>query len=565
MDNEELYLKYFSNELSETEKYELKQILLHDPNEFYAFMEDSALFVEASEDLQLMQQEDSTAGTLHPKNALLFSAKPSSQVQLTSLSQKKSPLKYILTAVAALIIVSLLIITQTANKAPSVDQKVATQLSTDQTQQRLSASLSGDTERVFISRLGKELPATKGMALQLDDIICNRGHSIARISYQDGTNLSLEKDSWVQLSVEKGSKHVSVKGSVRFDVRPQVKPMLIASDFCQVTVLGTIFTMDSSKKKSSIKLHRGRLSVTDAQNMVTELATGDCLISNHLGSLKSIFHSVYGVQVAALLDHNQSQQALAPNWDISKLIDQPGVYDFFFRQGEQQQPLSIDEVRFLNNGQLHSTDAHPSITSSSPKSKKQSAGIFPSSTGASMYRLIVSDPTIGNWTIHPKFSSKPTGGTLWIRYTDIRGSSLTFPASSNGNNLALNKKSRARVAIKSYPPSNANDGDISQNSAWKAPMGPTHWQVDLGSVKQFSKVHIYPDWLNNQHTNYIVKVSKKGKKWRNVVAMDQINLPPHIDGTLHQFAEVSARYVRVDILPSYNILGTSMVEIKVLK
>ncbi|NQZ58450.1 MAG: discoidin domain-containing protein [Lentisphaeraceae bacterium] len=647
MDNEELYCKYLSGELSEIEKEQLKIILKNDSRPFFEFMEHSALFVEAAENLQDMSQSKALVksepqGRKSPRKLHLQNDhKQTTNGDFTVKSQGK----YIIGALAALFIVSFsifllfphppapeiakdkptsvnknnsivslpkndttnpvpkndttnpvpksntlvsvpkdkilepLIKPKSTNKVEHTEEMIAKKIPTQKVSPKKdpipTKKLSTKTLAVFatlkqgavglsIDRSGQSLTATDGMKLRQGDILSkDYGHQ-AIITCQDGTEIKLAEASSLSLKMQQGAKILHLQGRAHFNVKPQKKAMLVISAECRLTVLGTSFDFESYNKKSRIDLHKGRVSITDSKNKVTTLKPGESLFANNIGTFKSLYNQQYGYKVAELSSEDRNFRASNPSWDITTLLNRPGVYDFYFKQQGDDKPLKIKHVSFFKDNKLHSRDEHSSLTVNH-LSKDRSRGIWKrGNRGANMYRLVLKKAATGKWTINPRYSkSSNFTGSLWMRYTDISGSTISFPAASSGKNLALRKKTQSNRDLREHSSSLANDGKINPASSWGS-VGSPHWQVDLASIKEFSQIHLYDFWENNRYSGYIIEVSDDKQKWQRIIDMSDTPLPAHFNGTLHKFPSIKARYVRLKILSTiYG--GTSIVEVKILK
>ena len=99
----------------------------------------------------------------------------------------------------------------------------------------------------------------------------------ATIVFEDGTKINVEvaNNLSVGLSPE-GGKVISLKtGRLNAIVKAQTHPMLLKTVHCKVEVLGTDLSIDCDEKLSSVKLNKGKISVTNQEGKSAILKPGD--------------------------------------------------------------------------------------------------------------------------------------------------------------------------------------------------------------------------------------------------------------------------------------------------
>ena len=130
--------------------------------------------------------------------------------------------------------------------------------------------LTGDAELVLSS--GEVLPAAADQEIRLDQTLRTIGEEgFAVVEYDDGTRIELNPDTELQFItyqpdgvVGTGKKLVLNKGVLRAEVakQPADRPMLLATQFAQMRVLGTTFTFGVSDDASRVDLEEGRVRFT---------------------------------------------------------------------------------------------------------------------------------------------------------------------------------------------------------------------------------------------------------------------------------------------------------------
>ena len=130
--------------------------------------------------------------------------------------------------------------------------------------------LTGEAE--LVSSSGTALPAVADQEIRLDQTLRTVGdEGFAVVEYADGTRIELSPDTELQFvsyqpegSKETGKKLVLRKGVLRAEVakQPVDRPMLLATQFAQMRVLGTTFTFGVSDNASRVDLEEGRVQFT---------------------------------------------------------------------------------------------------------------------------------------------------------------------------------------------------------------------------------------------------------------------------------------------------------------
>ena len=155
--------------------------------------------------------------------------------------------------------------------------------------------------------------------------------------------------------------------------------------------------------------------------------------------------------------------------------------------------------------------------------------------------------------------------TFAVRATDPAGNVDPSPASrtwsvatsTTGENLALNRTATASSTEASgLGPANAVDGNAA--TRWSSSYAEDQWwQVDLGSVKQVSRVEL--DWEGAYASSYRILTSTDGTNFS--AAADDTATGAGFEATA--FAARSARYVRVLALTRGTQWGVSFFEARV--
>jgi len=111
-------------------------------------------------------------------------------------------------------------------------------------------------------------------------------------------------------------------------------------------------------------------------------------------------------------------------------------------------------------------------------------------------------------------------------------------------------------------PENANDGWVILEKFWGAHPWPQWWQVDLEKTHDLNKVQLFFYWDGKRYYQYTVDVSADAKKWTNVADRSSNTDIATSEGVVHEFAPVSARYIRVNMLKNSANQGVHIVEFR---
>ncbi len=115
-----------------------------------------------------------------------------------------------------------------------------------------------------------------------------------------------------------------------------------------------------------------------------------------------------------------------------------------------------------------------------------------------------------------------------------------------------------------FSPSSAVDGK-SQGRYWSASPYPQWLQIDLDSVQDISRVQVITYHDGERYYQYNIECSVDGKNWETTVNYSKNKLLATARGTLHSFAPVKARYVRVNMLYNSANIGVHLYEVRVFK
>jgi hypothetical protein len=138
------------------------------------------------------------------------------------------------------------------------------------------ASIKKSPETLITRANGQQ---SDSATLFVNDII-NTGSVKEEISFQDGTELSLNRKSELTV-VSKNPKVFKLnKGSLSAEVTPQDKPMKIETASAFIEVLGTKFNLTSEEKSSLLKVSRGKVAITDKKTGErVEVSSGEYTIA----------------------------------------------------------------------------------------------------------------------------------------------------------------------------------------------------------------------------------------------------------------------------------------------
>ncbi len=99
-----------------------------------------------------------------------------------------------------------------------------------------------------------------------------------------------------------------------------------------------------------------------------------------------------------------------------------------------------------------------------------------------------------------------------------------------------------------HVPSNAVDGDTSNNSGWWAGGSPATIEIDLQSATEVAAARVFFYHDGGRYYQYTLAVSQDRKTWKTVVDMSRSTTISAPAGALHTFDPVTARYVRLSVL-----------------
>ena len=118
--------------------------------------------------------------------------------------------------------------------------------------------------------LGAEkIAARPGLQILAGQPIHTAADSRVRITYPDGTKLSLEAGSVIGSFVERNGKQIELtKGTLSADVTPQPagRPMVVTTPQARATVLGTVLTVSVVGTSTRLEVAKGRVRLTRASD-----------------------------------------------------------------------------------------------------------------------------------------------------------------------------------------------------------------------------------------------------------------------------------------------------------
>ncbi|MFF0265740.1 alpha-N-acetylglucosaminidase TIM-barrel domain-containing protein [Kribbella sp. NPDC004536] len=118
------------------------------------------------------------------------------------------------------------------------------------------------------------------------------------------------------------------------------------------------------------------------------------------------------------------------------------------------------------------------------------------------------------------------------------------PRDSSGDTvLSVRKPVSALGEEDGHPATAANDGSRSNNPYWGGPLGPTWWQVDLGTTSAVSAVNVRNYVDGTRYYNYRLLGSVDGSHWFRLGG--RFGTAPVVDAGDTFRTEATARYVRV--------------------
>ena len=119
------------------------------------------------------------------------------------------------------------------------------------------------------------------------------------------------------------------------------------------------------------------------------------------------------------------------------------------------------------------------------------------------------------------------------------------PRDSSGDTvLSVRKPVSALGAEDGHPATAANDGSRSNNPYWGGPLGPTWWQVDLGTASAVSAINVRNYVDGTRYYNYRLLGSMDGTHWFRLGG--RFGTAPVVDAGDTFRTEATARYVRVE-------------------
>jgi hypothetical protein len=116
-----------------------------------------------------------------------------------------------------------------------------------------------------------------------------------------------------------------------------------------------------------------------------------------------------------------------------------------------------------------------------------------------------------------------------------------------------------------HEPERAVDGNSwNQESDWHAINLPQWICIDLEKEEKIDSVRVYTRWTNEIY-KYTVEASADGNTWTMIDDKSKNEVPATSFGMAHKFKPIKARYVRMTALPSGNLPGIHLVEVRVFR
>ncbi|MFL0088596.1 discoidin domain-containing protein [Tenacibaculum maritimum] len=125
-----------------------------------------------------------------------------------------------------------------------------------------------------------------------------------------------------------------------------------------------------------------------------------------------------------------------------------------------------------------------------------------------------------------------------------------------GDNIALNKPSRASDVENGRASSLANDGRKDLNNYWAAASYPEWWQVDLGGLYDVNRIIVTTYYDQNRYYQYDIESSLDGVNWKSIVDFSRNTNLATSAGNIFSIGNERARYLRVNM--KHNTANTSV-------
>jgi hypothetical protein len=116
-----------------------------------------------------------------------------------------------------------------------------------------------------------------------------------------------------------------------------------------------------------------------------------------------------------------------------------------------------------------------------------------------------------------------------------------------------------------HGPERAVDGNSSDpDSCWRAINLPQWICIDLEKEEKIDSVRVYTRWTNEIY-KYTVEASVDGTTWTMIDDKSKNEVPATSFGMARKFKPMNARYVRLTALPSGNLPGIHLVEVRIFR
>ncbi len=167
-----------------------------------------------------------------------------------------------------------------------------------------------------------------------------------------------------------------------------------------------------------------------------------------------------------------------------------------------------------------------------------------------------------------------------IRVYELQPTTIELPPRTRHVNYALNAPVTASSSLANYPPENAVDGRLDNDSFWWSDTDaerhyvfdlPQWLQVDLGDTRTINQVFVrFHTWDDESLDTrlrvykFIVEASEDGEGWQTVIDESRNEDPAEPEGLRRWFDPVPARYVRLTVQRNSAFAGAQVVELEVL-
>lgn len=140
-----------------------------------------------------------------------------------------------------------------------------------------------------------------------------------------------------------------------------------------------------------------------------------------------------------------------------------------------------------------------------------------------------------------------------------------FKADIGGDdsNLFTGAKITASGHFGNEAPELAVDGQAGNaDKYWGTESLPAWLQIDMGSPRALSALHVWPFWQGGRIYKYKIEGSKDGKSWKTLVDQSSNSIAATPEGVPFKFNPQTVRYVKITMLGNNAGKGGHLVEIK---